>query len=625
MATEREEYDFIVVGGGTAGLVVAARLTEDESKSVLVIEAGANRKGDAKIDTPGMMTSLYDDPDYDWAFMTEPQEHLNGRQIAYPRGRVLGGSSAMDFSAVLYPNRADFNSWAELGNVGWDAESMDPYLRKFHTFHPASEITKKKLKLDEYMEEELQGTTGPLQVTIPDGYSSFHEAWMQTFQELGFNTADDPIGGEKLGAFTNPVSIHPTSKTREYSASSYLNDAVIGRPNLHVRTETIVEKINLESGSDGSVTATGVEVLTKDGDRKVFQVKPEGEVILAAGAIKSPQLLELSGIGNREILSEHGIPLLVDLPGVGQNLQDRVFSSISYEIADNQMSSDCLRNPSILQTVLQQYQVSRSGPMAGTLLSSAYLPTTSDASALSPDALDSLLTTHLDDAPYTAFHSSAPQHALLRAHLADPATPTGTLLLLPLQLNVPADPQPPTTQNLLSPTTPGNYITLAAALPHPLSRGAVHIASPGPAAPPRIDPRYLSHPLDRALLARHTLLADAAARAAPLRALLKDGGRSIPSAASPVEGLEAAAEVVRARAWTAWQPVGTCAMMPRGLGGVVDAGLRVHGARGLRVVDASVLPLVPVGGVLATVYAVAEKAADVIKEGWSGGECGGCD
>ncbi|EOD46116.1 putative aryl-alcohol protein [Neofusicoccum parvum UCRNP2] len=313
MATEREEYDFIVVGGGTAGLVVAARLTEDESKSVLVIEAGANRKGDAKIDTPGMMTSLYDDPDYDWAFMTEPQ-------------------------------------------------------------------------LDEYMEDKLQGTTGPLQVTIPDGYSSFHEAWMQTFQELGFNTADDPIGGEKLGAFTNPVSIHPTSKTREYSASSYLSDAVIGRPNLHVRTETTVEKINLESGPDGSVTATGVQVLTKGGDRKVFQVKPEGEVILAAGAIKSPQLLELSGIGNREILSEHGIPLLVDLPGVGQNLQDHVFSSISYEIADNQMSGDCLRNPSILQTVLQQYQVSRSGPMAGTLLSSAYLPTTSDASALSPDA-----------------------------------------------------------------------------------------------------------------------------------------------------------------------------------------------------------------------------------------------
>ncbi|GME61350.1 GMC oxidoreductase [Neofusicoccum parvum] len=551
MATEREEYDFIVVGGGTAGLVVAAHLTEDESKSVLVIEAGANRKGDAKIDTPGMMTSLYDDPDYDWAFMTEPQ-------------------------------------------------------------------------LDEYMEDKLQGTTGPLQVTIPDGYSSFHEAWMQTFQELGFNTADDPIGGEKLGAFTNPVSIHPTSKTREYSASSYLSDAEIGRPNLHVRTETTVEKINLESGPDGSVTATGVQVLTKDGDRKVFQVKPEGEVIVAAGAIKSPQLLELSGIGNREILSEHGIPLLVDLPGVGQNLQDHVFSSISYEIADNQMSGDCLRNPSILQTVLQQYQVSRSGPMAGTLLSSAYLPTTSDASALSPDALDSLLTTHLDDAPYTAFHSSAPQHALLRSRLADPATPTGTLLLLPLQLNVPADP-PPTTQTLLAPTTPGNYITLAAALPLPLSRGAVHIASPDPAAPPRIDPRYLSHPLDRALLARHTQLADAAARCAPLRALLKDGGRTIPSAASPVVGVEAAAEVVRARAWSAWQPVGTCAMMPRGLGGVVDAGLRVHGARGLRVVDASVFPLVPVGGVLATVYAVAEKAADVIKEGWSGGECGGCD
>ncbi|KAK8190226.1 uncharacterized protein BKA78DRAFT_237310, partial [Phyllosticta capitalensis] len=615
MSIEESEFDYIIVGGGTAGLVLAARLSEDAEnpKSVLVVEAGANRRGDAKIETPGLMGTLYEDPSYDWAFMTEPQAALDGRQIACPRGKVLGGSSAINFAAIFYPSKADFQSWAALGNNGWDAEGIAPYLRKFHTFTPASEATKKQLLLDDYMDEKAQGTSGPLQVTIPDGYSPFNEAWVKAFDELGFHLPGDPINGEKLGAFSVPVSIHPTKKTREYSAPSYYTDSVSSRANLKLVTETTVEKIELVPNSEGSVTATGVQVRAKDGQRKTFQVKTGGEVILSSGAIASPQLLELSGVGNPEILNNHGIPVVVDLPGVGQNLQDHVLSSISYEIADDQMSGDSLRDPSLLQAVLQMYQESRSGPLAGSLLSAAYLPPVDKNGVVPSSKVSELLSTHLDKSDYPIFPGKDKQYSLMRERIANPKESSVEYLYLPLQLNNRSGAT--TMQQLLSPISPGNYITICALLNHPLSRGSVHITSTDPAAAPRIDPRYLSHPLDMELLARQTQFIERIARTGPLSAVLKDGGRRLPpNAADVLDDLDKAKELVKERAWTCFHPSGTCAMMPKSLGGVVDSRLKVHGTKGLRVVDASIFPLETLGNIQATVYAVAERAADLVKE-----------
>ncbi|KAK7535360.1 uncharacterized protein J3D65DRAFT_574479 [Phyllosticta citribraziliensis] len=615
MSIEESVFDYIIVGGGTAGLVLAARLTEDaeNQKSVLVIEAGANRKGDERVDTPGMMTTLYEDPSYDWAFMTEPQAGLDGRQIACPRGRLLGGSSAINFSAILYPSKADFESWSALGNDGWDAKGMAPYLRKFHTFIPASEATKKQLLLDDYMDEKLQGTSGPLKVTIPDGYSPFNEAWVKGFKELGFHLPGDPIAGEKLGAFTDPVCIDPINRTREYSASAYFTDDVSSRSNLKLLTETLVEKIELASDSEGSVTATGVVVKTKDGQPKTFRVKAGGEVILAAGSIQSPQLLELSGVGNEEVLKKHGIPVVLDLPGVGENLQDHVLSAISYEIADDQLSADNLRDPALLGAVLQQYKETHSGPLAGTLLSIAYLPTVDANGAVPSPQVSQLLSTHLDSVPYPSFPAKDEQYSLLRSRVANPKESTVEYMFLPLQLNT--SPGPTTMQQLLAPSTPGNYVTIVAILNHPFSRGDVHITSADPTKAPRIDPRYLSHPVDLELLGRQTQFIERLARSGPFSAVIKNGGRTLPAnAADVLDDLDAAKELAKQRAWTCFHPSGTCAMMPRKLGGVVDERLRVHGTKGLRVVDASIFPLETLGNIQATVYAVAEKAADMIKE-----------
>ncbi|KAL1615622.1 hypothetical protein SLS54_008889 [Diplodia seriata] len=603
-------YDYVIVGGGTAGLVLAARLSEDSSKLVAVIEAGANRKGDPRIDTPGLAMSLYEDKDYDWCFLTEPQEALNGRQIACPRGRVLGGSSAMNFSAILYPSKADFDDWAELNkDQDWSTEAMAPYLRKFHTFRPASEATKQRMLVD-YMDEASYGTDGPLNVTIPDGYSPLDEAWVKAFDELGFRSKTDQIHGKMIGCFTNPVSIHPDTKTREYSASSYYTDKVQSRSNLHVLTEALVERIEWEdSASTGPLGATGVHVFHQaDGKRSFVSVRAGGEVILSAGTIKSPQILELSGVGDAELLKKHGIPVKIANAGVGENLQDHVVSTTSYEIADDQMSGDNLQNtPGLMEAVMQMYAQSRTGPMTGTMLGSAHLPPVDKDGVLSSVALQTLLSEAEADG-YADFPGKAAQYSLLQRRLAA-GEASVQFLFIPKQVN--HETRQNTMQYLFGGQEAGNYVSAVALLNHPFSRGSVHITSPDARQSPAIDPRYLTHPLDLELQARHLQYFERLVGTQAFRKVLKQGGRRLPDTDS--SDLDAARRIAADRAFTCFHPAGTCAMMPRELGGVVDSRLVVHGTRNVRVVDASVFPLEPLGNIQATVYAVAEKAADIIK------------
>ena len=228
---------------------------------------------------------------------------------------------------------------------------MVPYYRKFHTYHQATPETIKQLSLDSYMNVNSQGPGGSLAVTILENTTSspFNAAWLQIFHNLGFGDANDPISGEKLGPFTPPCSIDPRSNTRSYAASAYLNTKVSSRSNLEVVTETLVEKVVLEE-QNGSVTAKGVQVWSKSGGRKQYFAD---EVILSAGTIQSPQILELSGIGSRNILEANGIPLIVESSGVGGNLQDHPFAAVSFEVADGQASGDVVRNPEIVTTLLK--------------------------------------------------------------------------------------------------------------------------------------------------------------------------------------------------------------------------------------------------------------------------------
>lgn len=445
-------------------------------------------------------------------------------------------------------------------------------------------------------------------VTIPDVYGPFQESWVQTLDKLGWCNTDDPIEGEKLGTFACGLTIDAETKTRGYAASAYYTPDVAKRPNLQVLTETFVEKI-LTKTENGSVVATGVRVKTNDGAH--HEILASKEVILSAGAIQSPQILELSGIGQKEVLEKHNIPVVLDSPGVGENLQDHAISAPCFEIADGQMSADIMRDPNIVQAVLQQYMTTKTGPLVGIPISVTMLPLVDSTGRMSNDAIASLTSQHADDASLPIWQQK--QYELLRAQLQGPKDAAGYAMMLPLQLNMSAGRTE--MKDLLAPTNPKNYITIMVVNNHPFSRGSVHIRSADPAAKPILDPKYLSHPLDLEILARQTLYVENIVKTEPFASLLKPNGR-MPEG-KEATSLDAAKEIVKERLLSTFHPVGTCAMMPREIGGVVDTRLKVHGTKNLRVIDASVFPLETLGNIQATVYAVAEKASDLIKEDWA--------
>lgn len=430
---------------------------------------------------------------------------------------------------------------------------------------------------------------------------------------LAIKMCSDPITGEHPGVFQNPLSVD--NGVRAYSASAYYSDSVSKRSNLHLLTETLVEKIVWGEPEDdsGQLRATGVKLTSACGTKAIRARK---EVIVACGAVKSPQLLELSGIGDRRLLARHGIAAVYHNTNVGENLQDLVLASISLEVADDQISGDVTRNPEVADAVLKQYHETRKGPLSGTPLSFAYTPLVSQNGTIPRDDVEELLRESLDSVLYkSSVPSLARQYEVLRNQLLDPSESTIEFMYIPLQLN--GNPCGGTTDmtKLFSKAHDGNYITLVTMLMHPFSRGGIHIASADAREQPFVDPRYLEHPLDVELLARAIKFVEKIASTEPLAGMLKTGGRRIPAVADSGGGLEEARRIVRERLFTAFHPSGTCAMLPREQGGVVDGQLRVYGTKNVRVVDASIFPIEPLGHVQSTVYAVAEKAADLIKPG----------
>ena len=361
--------------------------------------------------------------------------------------------------------------------------------------------------------------------------------------------------------------------------------------------------------TDDLVVATGVNIQTVDGAHHELTAKKE--VILSAGAIQSPQVLELSGIGQKDLLEKHKIPVVLDSPGVGENLQDHAISAPCFEIADDQISADIMRDPNIVQAVLQQYITTKTGPLVGIPISVTMLPLVDSDGRVSHDEIAQLTEQYVNDTDLPL--GQRKQQQLLQKQLLGPQEAAGYAMMLPLQLNISSGRTE--MKDLLAPTNPKNYITIMAVNNHPFSRGICHIRSADPKDKPILDPRYLSHPLDLEILARQTQYIETIVKTEPFASLLKPSGR-LPEG-KEATSLDAAKEIVKERLLSTFHPVGTCAMMPKELGGVVDSRLKVHGTKNLRIVDASVFPMETLGNIQATVYAVAEKAADLIKEDWA--------
>jgi choline dehydrogenase len=497
-----EEIGYIVVGAGTAGCVIAARLSQDAGARVLLLEAGGPERARAMTVPNAWPDNLGSAAD--WADVTTPQAEAG--PVAYPRGRVLGGSGAINAMAHVRGHRAVYDRWAAEGVAGWGFADLLPYFRR-------NERTVGR-------DEELRGTAGPIPLD-PAATASRHPvacAFAEALLQVGCEATDDLSGTQQEGVAWVDLAI--SNGERVCSADAYLRP-VLDRPNLVVETGCLVTRLNVEQGR-----CTGVSYVRHEAQ---VQARASGEVIVCAGAVGSPQLLMLSGIGPADELRALGIGPVADVPAVGQNLQDHPIAMACYTCP--------VSRPQSVYNHGEVYAGVRSG------LAGAY-----------PDL-----------------------------HLFP--------ILLPL-----APAEPPT----------GGY-ALVAAVVAPDSQGSVRLACADPGRAPLIDPGFLREPRDLDRLAEGLDLVRQAAAST-----LFAGLRS--AEAWPGAGLGARAGLrswIRRTVASYYHPGGTC-RMGSGADVVVDAQLRVRGVAGLRVADASVMPVIPNAHPNATVLAIAERAAELI-------------
>ena len=571
-------YDYIVVGGGTAGTAVASRLSLGlPAAKILLIEAGPDATGELRIDVPGKRGTALNS-EYDWNFTSIPQEAAGERAFAYARGRVLGGSSALNLMTYDRAAAAEYDAWEALGNEGWNWENMIAAMMKSETFTGKN--------TDTYGEAGV-GDSGPVQAVINRYIPTHQDAYIPTMSGLGLRHNLESLGGDPLGVMLQPSSIDHVPWNRSTSASAYLP---IAGANLRVMPDTIVRKINLEA-KDGAHVATGVTLA--DGT----VIRANAEVILSAGAIQSPGLLENSGVGQKAVLEAAGVTPLVELQGVGENFQDHMRIMAIYELRDNYTSFDKL-------TIDPEYAAEQLDLWKQNKLS-AYDYTGSGYAFLTwPE----VTTSEEENAELTALAQEAAK--------ADPH------VVNEMKLKLLEDASVPQMEMIFSDGYAGSsgypkkdspdfgkqFFTLISALQHPMSRGTVHIDPADPAGKPAIDPRFFSNEHDvRAMMAMLTY-ARKAANSGSMADLWVDEFEP---------GLEKTSEeeirqFVLDTTLSIFHPMGTCAMLPKEDEGVVDSDLKVYGVSNLRVVDASIIPMLISAHIQTAVYGIAEIAAEKI-------------
>lgn len=499
---------------------------------------------------------------------------------------------------LVYPSKNSIDTWAALGNEGWDYESLSPYLAKFATVHAPPQKAKDAISLT-YHDEKLV-SDGPIQVSFGERYGKTNKAWFDTFDKHGMGMTGDMRSGGAQGAFQQPASIDPATKTRSFAGTAHYSAEIKNRKNLTVLTNTTVKKVLFDTSGPEPV-ATGILTVSKDGTEKTLT---GSEVILCAGSLMSPQILELSGVGQKALLEKFDIPVIVNNENVGEHLQDHPIVCQSFEVKDDVPSSDVLRDPNVLNALLAQYADGAQGPMGQSNISVAYIPIADANGVCSEEAKKAIFSSNDK-------HTQTPDGQALRKLFETTQEPSIEYMLFPGQINTTL-PETKSMADYLAPVRPENSISILTLLNHPFSRGSVHITSADVKQLPAWDPNFNSNPLDLEVLGRPVQFLETLTATAPLSDLLKPGGARFPDIKA--DTFENAIEIVRQTEVSDFHPAGSCSMRPKDKGGVVDNRLRVYGAKGLRVVDASIFPLEPCGNIQTTVYAVAEKAADLIKE-----------
>jgi choline dehydrogenase-like flavoprotein len=529
---------------------------------------------------------------------------VNDRVIGHPRGKQLGGSSAINYLAFTHASQQNINDWGSLGNDGWSWDEIFPYYLKSENFTAPPASVTADLNIS-YVDPQLHGTEGQIHNGFPHpGFATpFDEAWPRTYDALGLGISSDPKDGLALGGYNILTNVNPDTNTRSYSATTYLKSAA-ARPNLKVYTGALVNKVTFDT-TKPIPAASGVS-FTKDGS--VYTVEAKEEVILSAGSYGSPQILELSGIGSEEVLSAAGVDVVLSNPHVGENLQDHCYMPLGFKVNPGIHTLDDLVNETFFNEAYDQYLADASGPLAQVALGGALL----SASQIIPDATE--YNSFKSEIDAMDFSSSAvgreEQYSIVKRNLFDPKE------AIAQHMNTASGMNPEfanDTTKLFAPSIPGNYFTILGVLEHPFSRGTVHIHSSNAADYPLIDPHYLEHPADIKILSQIVLhIQNSLAVTAPLSDLLVDNGTALQHEYTKLTPENVESEIKRLLQ-TEYHPVGTCSMLPKEKGGVVDSKLKVYGVEKLRIVDASVFPLLPRANMQSLVYAVAERAADWIK------------
>ncbi|OYU67274.1 MAG: choline dehydrogenase [Cytophagaceae bacterium BCCC1] len=530
-------FDYIIVGAGSAGCVLANRLSENPENSVLLIEAGG-KDSKMEIHIPAGYAKLHR-TEVDWGYYTEPQEHILNRKIYLPRGKVMGGSSSTNAMAYVRGNKEDYNDWAKLGNEGWAYEDVLPFFKKSEN--------------NQDIQNDFHGNAGLLNVEFSKNFKTpFSQAFIESCIESGFSDNKDYNGEQQAG--TGRFQFNIKNSKRHSAVDAFLNP-IKHRKNLTILTNTRLERVLIEKDK-----AVGVEVTNKS----TGTYKASKEVILSTGSFISPQILMLSGIGDKDELKAQGIECKKHLPGVGKNLQDHLFYAISALTTTQEGQNHHLKPLNQLKDLVQYLLFKKGIFTIGPLEAIAF-----GSTSLSPERVD------------YQFHFAS-------LHLGD-------------------DYSCDVYDIKTFPTVDG--VSILPTLLRPKSRGFVGLRSKNAKESPLIQPNFLEHEDDR------KVLIEGGKKALEVLAS-KAFSSHIDKIITPPLGKsdDAIWDHIQKQVETVYHPVGTCKMGNDEMA-VVDSSLKVHGIENLRVVDASIMPTLVSGNTNAPVYMIAEKAADLIIKG----------
>ncbi|KAJ7688605.1 GMC oxidoreductase, partial [Mycena rosella] len=583
---------YVIVGGGTAGLALASRLSEDPLVTVVVFEAGEANMGDPKITIPAQFGRTFMDSKYDWAFLTEKQKFSNDKGFVWSRGKGLGGSSALNFMAWIKPPADDINAFEKLGNPGWNWSEYLKYSQRSETFHPPAQE-----QMDSYphtYDAALHGTSGPIHTTIPFHFHDVDSLFQQTMRAKGLKNIEDPYGGDITGTWIANANLDPSTWTRSYAVTGHFLLAQ-DRPNLTVLTDAMVTRILFNDASVGqNLTATGVEFIY---NQHTFQVNAKCEVILSAGAVRSPKILELSGVGRRDVLAKVGVEVKIELDGVGENVQEHTFMGVSYELTGSPETYDRFREPAYAAEAMKLHAEGRGAYRMG-ITSFAYFP----LSAATPEASGLIDRAAQDLKARTGFPPGLQEQLDLQlACLRDDSAPDLELVAFPGFFTAKSTPEPNK-----------SYLTLLAVLNHPLSRGAIHAKSTNPFDNLSIDPHYFENDFGKHLeiLVQHVKYIRTMLDTEPFKSGVVREMDPGPGCVTDQD----IREYIKNSHGTTWHTIGSCSMLPREKQGVVDSELKVYGTTNLRIVDISIVPIHIAAHTQATAYMIAEKGGDSMRD-----------